>query len=117
MDKMKNNWMLFLGISLLIIGVLLRALTDLTQISSILLALGIFLKILYLLVKIRDRSYKPGLELSALIIGLLLFFSGRYLGKQEIEFYPILLMVTGILLKIGFVILIIRKIRGQIEVT
>jgi hypothetical protein len=114
---MKNNWLLLVGITFLVIGILLRTTTDLTPLPSVLLSIGVFMKILYLLVKIKDGTYKPGFELSALVIGLLLFFWGRYLNTLEIDLYPILLMVSGIVLKVSFIFLVIRKIRGQVEVS
>jgi uncharacterized membrane protein (DUF485 family) len=108
---MKGKWPLYIGLVLLSIGILLKYLTDLNPISTILIFTGVLFKIYYLINKIRGGSYTPGYEIVVLLIGLTLFLTGIYIRSQGSPINPAYLMIPGITLKVAFIVLFIRKIR------
>lgn len=114
---MKSKWVLFVGILLLTIGILLRIFTDKVFAAIILIIIGVLIKTYYIIDKARSGVYKPGYELVFLFVGLLLFLSGIYLRYNKPTFNPSFLIVSGITLKLVFVILFIVNIRKQRNVT
>lgn len=111
---MNSKTLLFTGIILLIIGILLRKMTELEIIGLILIIIGVTLKSSYIVLKARTGEYKPGKELFALGFGLLLFFTGLYLRGGDQNFInPIFLIITGISLKIVFIVRFIQITRLQ----
>jgi hypothetical protein len=110
---MKLKWILFTGIVLLTIGILLKKFSDLSFEPILLIITGVLLKIYYLIGKARSGEYKPGVELGILLVGLLLFLSGLYARSHETAFNAAYLIITGITLKVIFVILAISKMRSQ----
>ena len=108
---MKSKWILFTGLILLTTGILLRRITDFGIEAIILIIVGVLFKVYYIINKARNGEYKPGNELILLFIGLVMFFSGLYLRYHEPPFNPLYLMAPGILLKLGFIILFIKKTR------
>ena len=111
---MSSKFLLFSGIILLIIGILLRKLTELEVIGLILIIIGVTCKSTYIVMKARNGEYKPGKELFALALGLLLFFTGLYLrGSDQSFINPLYLIVSGITLKIVFIVRFIQITRSQ----
>jgi threonine/homoserine efflux transporter RhtA len=111
---MKSKSLLFTGIILLVIGILLRKMTqmDVTGLAAIIT--GVTCKLIYIVSKARSGEYKPGTELYILAFGLLLFFTGLYLrGIEQNLIKPIYLIVLGITLKIIFIIKFILIIRSN----
>lgn len=113
---MKSKSLLFIGILLLIVGILLRKLTDFEILGLGLLLLGVTCKTIYIIAKIRNGEYRPGKELIFLFLGLLLFMTGIALRKSDTgSTYPIYLILSGLLLKIVYVIKFIRLVkRGKV---
>jgi len=66
----KGKETLYAGLLLLTIGILMRYLTELNPIPTILILTGVLLKIYYLINKIRGGTYRPGYEIVVLFIGL-----------------------------------------------
>ena len=110
-NTMKTKWPLFLGIFLLILGILLRKALDFPLIGLAMILFGVGLKTYYILDKVRKGEYRPGSELWFLFIGLALFFFGLYLKNKETAIEPLYLILTGIGLKIVFIIRFIRMTR------
>jgi hypothetical protein len=108
---MKSKWTFFAGIILLTIGIILRKTTAYGTEAIVLIVLGVLLKVYYIIMKARSGEYIPGMELLLLFVGLIMFFSGLYLRYHEPPFSPLWLMIPGISLKIGFIILFIKKTR------
>lgn len=110
---MKSKWTLYLGLVFLLGGVVLRYAVG-GLLPTLLILLGVSLKLSYLVNKVRHHNYKPGTELILLFAGVNLVLSGIYVRSIGEPFNPATLIYSGILLKVLFVVLFIRKIRkGQ----
>ncbi len=110
---MKSKWTLFIGIILLVTGIILRVITDLGYEPIIFIIVGVSFKAYYVIGKGRDGDYQPGYELVFLFVGLLMFLSGIYLRRLELSFNPSFLIVCGLIFKVVFVILFIINIRSH----
>ena len=111
---MRLKSLIFTGIVLLIAGILLRKLTELNTIGLSLIIIGIACKTLYIILKGKNGEYKPGKELIILIVGLFLFLTGLYFKNNELTLInSTYLIVTGIILKIIFIIKFIQIIRSS----
>jgi hypothetical protein len=110
---MRSKWTLLAGIILLATGIILRRTTDLALEGLLLILTGVVLKTAYIINKARSGEYLPGYELIFLFLGLILFMSGLYLRSHEPPFNPVLLIITGITLKIVFIIMFILKTRAR----
>lgn len=106
--------LLFSGIILLVIGILLRKLTQLEILGLSLIIIGVSFKTIYIILKARSGEYKPGKELIVLALGLILFFTGLNLrGSDQSFINPIYLIVLGISLKIVFIVSFIQITRSN----
>ncbi len=111
---MQSKLLLFLGIILLVVGILLKKMTQLEVIGLAFIITGVTCKLIYIILKARNGEYKPGTELFILVVGLLLFFIGLYMkGVEQNLIKPIYLIVLGITLKIIFIIKFIQIIRSN----
>ena len=110
---MGSKKVLFTGIILLIFGILIRKMTSYELSGLSLILFGVFLKTLYIINKARSGEYKPGNELFFLFIGLSLFFSGIYLRSLQPGMMGPILMIIGIVLKIIYIVLFIRNVKGN----
>lgn len=111
---MNSKLLLFSGIVLLAFGIVLRKMTEFEIIGLILIIIGVTSKSTYIVMKARSGEYKPGKELFALALGLTLFFTGLYLRGSEQSFInPVILIVSGICLKIVFIVRFIQITRAQ----
>ena len=111
---MKSKSLLFVGIFLLIFGIFLRKMTSLINVGLILILTGVMCKTVYIIAKAKSGEYKPGKELIFLGVGLFLFLSGLYMRSLEQDLInPSYLIVTGISLKVIFIIGFIKKIRQE----
>lgn len=108
---MSKKKLLFLGIILLTTGILFRVFTDWFYVGISLIIAGALCKSIYLYQRVKTGNYKPGIELVCLIIGLLIFFTGLYLKTLETGLNPMLFIFTGILLKLTFIVLFIKKLK------
>lgn len=110
---MTKKSLLFIGIFLLIIGILIRKLTDFESIGLVLIIAGVACKTIYILGKMKTGEYIPGRELYFLFVGLILFLGGIYMRKTHLElFIPALaFIITGLSLKIIFIIWFIKKLK------
>ncbi|MFW5773515.1 MAG: hypothetical protein ACOCWD_02430 [Tangfeifania sp.] len=106
---MKNKWPLFAGLTLLAVGIILKIILDNVAFPVFLIVTGILFKVCFVFNKIETKEYQPGYELILLILGLGLFFSGIHLKNPVYFIEPGYLKIVGILFKIGFIILFIRK--------
>lgn len=106
---MTKKWPLFVGIALLLTGIVLRVLTDFEPWSLLILLSGVVFKVAYIIAKTVRREYQPGYEVLFLVVGLALFMGGIVLHKQGLIENPFALKMIGISLKIAFIILFIRK--------
>ena len=110
---MAKKSLLFIGIFLLIIGILIRKLTDFESIGLVLIIAGVACKTIYILGKMKTGEYIPGRELYFLFVGLILFLGGIYMRKTQLEFFipAIAYIIVGLSLKIIFIIWFIKKLR------
>lgn len=102
---------LFSGIGLLIVGILLRKLSEYPVFGLTLLLAGVGFKTYYIVQAIRSGLYEPGRELWLLFVGLTLFLSGLYLRGKEFLMDPTYLIAFGIVLKILFIIRFIQLVK------
>jgi len=110
---MNSKALLFIGIILLIAGIMLRKLSQMDTLGLGLIITGVTLKAIYILLKVKSGEYKPGKELIFLVVGLLLLFMGLYLRNiNQTLIRPIYLIVFGITLKIIFIIRFIQIIKS-----
>lgn len=111
---MKSKGLLFIGIILLVIGIVLKKSTQMDVLGLILIITGVTFKSIYILSKVKSGEYKPGKELIFLIVGLLLFFTGLYLRNiNQTLVKPIYLIVCGITFKIIFIIRFIQIVKSE----
>lgn len=110
---MTKKSLLFIGIFLLVIGILIRKLTDFESVGLVLILIGVACKTIYIIGKIKTGEYKPGRELYFLFIGLILFLGGIYMRKENVGFFipAIIFIITGLSLKIIFIVLFIKKLK------
>lgn len=113
---MESKSLLFAGIILLVVGILLKKMTQMEVIGLAAIITGVTCKLIYIVLKARSGEYKPGTELFILAVGLLLFFTGLYLrGLEQNLINPIYLIVLGITLKVIFIIKFILIIKSSKE--
>lgn len=82
--------------------------------SYFLIGFGVLSKLSYLLKMLINKEYKPGYELLVLYSGLAIFFSGIFIKNQDVWDYAFLLIYCGIIFKITFVFLFVRKLRKNV---
>jgi len=110
---MKSKGLLFIGIFLLVLGIVLRKMTPYESLGLALIISGVLCKTVYIISKARSGEYVPGKELIFLGVGLLLFLSGLYLRSLEQNMIdPTYLIVIGISLKLFFIIRFIQIVRS-----
>ncbi|WP_282136400.1 hypothetical protein [Seonamhaeicola maritimus] len=111
---MKSKSLLFAGIILLLIGILIRKMTQMELMGLLLIIIGVTCKTVYIIKKAKSGEYKPGKELLLLILGLVLFLTGLYFKSLEHPIInPIYLIITGIVLKVSFIIRFIQIVRSE----
>jgi len=109
---MARKSLLFVGIVLLVLGILIRKLTGLDVLGLLLIITGVICKTVYIVAKARSGEYQPGKELIFLGLGLLLFLSGLFLRKYDQNlFYPIYMIAVGLMLKIVFIIRFVQIVK------
>ena len=72
---MKSKVLLFIGIILLVAGIILKKMTQMDVLGLTLIIIGVTFKSIYILAKVRSGEYKPGKELILLVAGLLFFLT------------------------------------------
>ena len=113
---MKSKALLFIGIAMLITGILFRKIFSFEITGLILILTGVLMKTVYIIMKARSGEYMPGSELVFLFTGLGLFLSGLYLRSISFDYInPALMIVTGITLKVIFILLFVKKVRQNRE--
>jgi hypothetical protein len=111
---MKSKGLLFIGIILLVSGIVLKKSTQMNALGLTLIITGVTLKSIYILSKVRSGEYKPGREVIFLIVGLILFFTGLYLRNiNQALIKPIYLIGVGITFKIIFIIRFIQIVKSK----
>ena len=108
---MKSKWILFAGIAMLIAGIIIRKTTGLANEGLFMILTGVSLKTFYIIRKARRGEYVPGKELIFLFAGLGLFLTGLYLKAPDGFAYAPAMIISGISLKVIFIILFILKTR------
>lgn len=102
----------FTGLTLIISGILLKISTPETWISSVLISLGGTAKILFLVLTLRKNKLRPGYEMLFLLAGLALVILGAQLRKEPATLaFALPATLSGLLLKVSFVLLFIRRLR------
>ena len=111
---MKSKTLLFIGILLLIIGIIIRKMTSFEVLGLIFIIIGVLCKTVYIVFKARSGEYQPGKELIFLGVGLLLFLSGLYMRTLDQNLIdPTYLIVIGLGLKIVFIVRFIQIVRKE----
>lgn len=105
----KGKRLLYAGLTILTIGVLFKYLTNYQITAQVLIITGVVGKLIYLAMKIKKSIYRPGVELILLFVGLVVFFTGIYLRSNNFDAYSYF-MITGIALKVAFIVMFIRKV-------
>lgn len=105
----KLKWLLYIGIVLVVSGIVLKKMLLLGSLPILLLILGGSMKLLFLILSWRNGSFRPGYEMLLLVFGLGLFFTGLYVKHPVVVDYKSFFLPSGVFLKLLFIILIIRK--------
>ncbi len=108
---MPSKNVLFAGILLLLVGIVVRKATSFASVGLIMILLGVACKTYYIVGAIRAGVYRPGAEIWLLFVGLALFLGGLYLRSTGFVIDPLYLIVTGLALKILFVVRFVQLIR------
>ena len=108
---MKVKGILYIGIILLVVGLLFRYLTPYSTAGLSLVIVGVILKLSYILQTMRTGQYKPQSEIFLLLSGLLLLFLGLWhkLNINEVVGYG--MITAALVLKLLFLLLFIGKVR------
>lgn len=104
----KSKWKLILGLFLLILGIVIKLLSDQDVLAIILIVIGALLKTAHIIGIIKTKAYQPGLEFLVLVIGLSVFFFGLYVCQKDS--LAQLFIISGLILKTIFVVWFIRKL-------
>ncbi len=67
---MKSKVLLFIGIILLVVGIILKKTTQLDALGLASIITGVTFKTIYILAKVKSGEYRPGKELFFLVSGL-----------------------------------------------
>ena len=110
---MQSKNLLFIGIVLLVLGIVLRKFTDMAGLGLSLILIGVACKTVYIIAKAKSGEYKPGKELIWLFLGLALFLTGLVIRSNSPGVIPTILVVTGLSLKLFFIVLFIRKVKAH----
>ena len=102
---------MFLGIVLLVTGIIFRKLTDMTGLGLFLILTGVACKTIYIIAKAKSGEYKPGKELIWLFLGLSLFLTGLVLKSYAPGMVSSVLIISGLSLKLIFIVLFIKKVK------
>ena len=108
---MKSKKLLFIGIMLLILGIVFRKYTDMTGLGLSMILIGVACKTIYIIAKAKSGEYKPGKELIWLFLGLALFLTGLVLKSNSPGMIASALIVSGLSLKLLFILIFIRKVK------
>jgi len=114
---LKSKGLLFIGIFLLVLGIVLKNFMGWFTSGLILILSGITCKTVYIIAKARTGAYKPGGELFFLFTGLTLFLAGLVLKSYFTGFLPRAMIIFGIALKIVFIIKFVMIVRSNRELT
>ena len=101
---MNSKGLLFGGIFLLVIGIVMRKVSDFPLAGLMLIFSGVACKTIYIFAKIKSGEYRPGREFLFLVVGLALFMTGLKLKTEDQGVIPVLLIVSGLALKILFIV-------------
>ena len=102
-----------MGIGLLVAGILVRRVSGLPVVGLSLILLGVGMKTYYIIRAIQCGLYTPGKELGFLFLGLGLFLGGLYLRGTDFSLNPIYLIITGLVLKVIFIVRFIQIVRSR----
>ena len=106
--------LLFVGIFLLVLGIILRKATQMGVLGLVLILTGVLFKTIYILAKVKNGEYQPGKEMLFLVVGLILFLTGLYLRNFDQTYIkPIYLIVSGLTLKVIFILRFIQIVRSN----
>ena len=108
---MKSKQLLYVGIILLLAGLVLRYLTGYVDLGIGLVIVGVILKLSYIALSIFRGAYKPGAEFFLLLSGLVFLFLGLWHKLNVSEGVGYAMIVAAISFKLIFVILFIRETR------
>ena len=108
---MQSKKLLFSGIALLVIGIVFRKFTDMTGIGLSMILIGVVCKTIYIIAKSKSGEYKPGKELIWLFLGLALFLTGLVLKSSSPGMISTVLIISGLSLKLLFILIFIRKVK------
>ena len=108
---MQSKKLLFIGIALLILGIVFRKFTDMTGLGLSMILIGVGCKTIYIISKAKSGEYKPGKELVWLFLGLALFLTGLIVRSNSPGLIATVLIVAGLSLKLLFILLFIRKVK------
>jgi hypothetical protein len=109
--NMKSKYILYIGILLLVAGILLRYFSPYVEVGLGLVLIGVILKLSYVSLAMLRGKYKPKAEILLLLFGLGFLFLGLWHKLNVSEFVGYGMIVSAVVLKLIFVILFIRKIR------
>lgn len=107
---MKQKNLIFIGVIFLIAGIVGRQVWDESSIALAFIIIGVACKFIYMAIAIYKKRYRPGKELLLLYMGLAVFFAGLYMRRHGLSM-GIPLEVLGVLMKLVFIGLFIRKSR------
>lgn len=98
-----------MGLAILTTGIILKFVMENPVLPWLLIIAGVIFKIYFILNKIIKTGYQPGYEFFLLVLGLTVFFFGMYLKSCVFFIEPVYFKIVGILFKVSFIILFIRK--------
>lgn len=108
---MKAKYILYLGILLLLVGILFRYFMSYANLGIGLVIGGVVLKLAYITYTIVKGQYQPRAEFFLLIGGLVFLFLGLWHKLNVSEMIGYAMIAAAITLKLIFILLFIRKMK------
>ncbi|MGM0566722.1 MAG: hypothetical protein ACQESX_08215 [Bacteroidota bacterium] len=103
---------LITGLILIATGFILKMLGNNPLWGNMLIAAGIISKIIFLIITLRAKAYKPGIEAIFLLAGLLIFLTGMTLRELTAsDCTGSVFLASGITLKLVFIMMFFQKFK------
>ena len=108
--KLKN--LIFIGIILLVSGIILRIEGSHPALALTIMLSGVACKLTYVIISIIRKTYRPGKEMLLLYIGMAVFFTGLYFRRHGLPL-GVPLEIMGISMKLTFIYLFVSIMKGS----
>jgi len=105
---------LITGLIFIVAGLAIKSLNYNILLGNILIVSGIISKLVFLIITLKAKAYKPGSEALFLVAGLLIFLTGMIFRELTGSgCIASILLASGITLKLVFLMLFFKKFKSN----